>query len=163
MRVALVAQIIRCQPARLAIASLDSAVYQRFVDDRGLDRVFCGVPKQFRWLRDRIDGRCMSGLESIVRVMVEDAGLRVVPQVFFERVGVVDLLVEDCVIIETDGRANHDDVIFQRRDYHRDAVLTARNYTVLRFSYQQVMFELDEVRASVYGALRAHRAARHLG
>jgi very-short-patch-repair endonuclease len=155
-------QIVRCQPTAFAIASLDSALNQRLIRSRDLDTIFAAVPAHSRWIRGRLDGRCMSGLESIVRLMAEDLGFHVRSQVSFPGVGIVDLLVEGCVIIETDGRANHDDVIHQRRDYGRDARLTSDQFTVLRFSYQQVIFEIDSVRASLVGALRAHRATRHL-
>jgi very-short-patch-repair endonuclease len=156
-------QIVRCQPMVFAVASLDSALNQRLIQSRDLDTIFSALPMHLRAIRSRLDGRCMSGLESIVRLMAEDLGFAVRAQVAFPGVGIVDLLVEGCVIIETDGRANHDSVIHQRRDYGRDAQLTSDHFTVLRFSYQQVVFEIDTVRKSLLGALRAHRAARHLG
>lgn len=151
------AQIVRCQPRNLAVAALDSALYQKLIDARGLRRIFNRAPRRFRRLLGDLDARSMSGLESIVRLMVRDAGLACEPQVEFEGVGHVDLVVEGCVVIETDGRQNHEGVKEKRRDYARDAALAARGYIVLRFNYRQVMHQPEVVMAAIVGALRAHR------
>lgn len=99
----------------------------------------------------------MSGLETLVRLMVVEAGMACVPQVTFDGVGTVDLLIEDCVVVETDGRLGHDDPIGAVRDYRRDALLTAMGYTVLRFSYRQVMYEPETVLAAIRSAVARHR------
>lgn len=111
-----VAHIIRCQPAPLAIASVDSALYERRITPLDVERIFEALPARFQPLRCRVDGRAMSGLETIVRLMVIDAGLECEIQVRFEGIGWVDLLVDDCVVVETDGRKGHDDPVGEARD-----------------------------------------------
>jgi very-short-patch-repair endonuclease len=64
------------------------------------------------------------------------------------------MVIEGCVVVETDGRQNHEGSAEQARDYDRDMRLAARGYIVLRFNYRQVMFHRDEVMAAVLGALR---------
>ncbi len=148
--------IIRCQTRPIAVAALDSALFEGKITHLDLDRIFAAVPVKFAPLRADIDARSMSGLETITRLMVRDAGLRCDLQVHFRGVGDVDLLVEGCVVVETDGRKWHDEESAQRRDYDRDATLAARGYVVLRFNYRQVMHHPEQVTAAIVGALRSH-------
>lgn len=150
------AQIVRCQRPELAIASLDSALHKKLVPD--LDAVFALVPRKYRRLASRVDARCMSGIETLVRLMLERAGLSFEPQATFDGIGDVDFLVEDFLVIETDGRTFHKNE--QLRDYRRDAMLAARGYVVLRFDYRQVMHDPALVMAAINGALRARRAGQ---
>jgi very-short-patch-repair endonuclease len=154
------AAIIRCQPRRLAVAALDSALFEKKVDVAGLRRVFASVPDRYAPLLDDVDGQSMSGIESIVRLMVRDAGLRCEIQVRFRGIGIVDLVVERCVVIETDGRRNHDGAANQRRDYDRDLALAALGFTVVRCDYPEVMHHPERVLAAILGALRSHRNFR---
>lgn len=149
--------VIRCVPRPVAVAALDSALFERKIALSDLNRIFAAVPAKFAPLRDDIDARSMSGLETIVRLMVRDAGLRCELQSHFRGVGDVDLLVEGCVVVETDGRKWHDEEPVQRRDYDRDGALAARGYIVLRFNYRQIMYHPEQVMAAILGALRSHR------
>ena len=103
----------------------------------------------------------MSGIETILRVGLKDAGLGCDIQVRVPGVGKVDIIVEGCIAIETDGRAFHDTPRAREHDYARDLALTRAGYTVLRFSYRQVMFELPDVLIAIRTAL-ANRATRDL-
>lgn len=150
------AHLIRCQPRSIAVAALDSALHTGAITRGGLRRILDAVPAGFAGLAADVDHRAMSGLESIVRLLLKDAGLAVEPQVSFPGVGAVDLVVEDCVVVETDGKEFHDAPEFRKRDYRRDARLAALEYTVLRFDFEQVMFQPEEVLAAVHGSLRAH-------
>lgn len=147
------AHIIRCQPEHLAIAALDSAAYQRIVSEAALDKLFTALPVKYRRYRRRVDARSMSGLETIVRLMMLDAGLGCEPQVHFPGIGYVDLLVEGCVVVETDGRLGHGDAPGSARDYDRDVALAAIGYIVLRFNYRQVMYSPEVIMSAVRGAL----------
>jgi hypothetical protein len=159
-RIDSLAQIIRCQPRMIAVAALDSALHQRLISRADLDRIFAALPARFAALRDEIDARCMSGIETIVRLLCLDAGVRCIPQVHFPGIGTVDFVLEGCVVVETDGHTGHASDSDQKRDYDRDAALAARGYIVLRFNYRQVMFQPELVMAAIRGALRAHRATR---
>lgn len=152
------AQIVRCQPRHLAVAALDSALNQGLIDERAVRRIFKAVPRRFAGLSDDLDGRSQSGLETLVRLLVRDASLACELQVHFEGIGHVDLVVEGCVVVETDGHKNHDGAREKRRDYARDAALAALGYIVLRFNYRQVVHEPEVVMRAIRGALLAHRA-----
>src|SRR5690606_20062575 len=104
-------------------------------------RLFATLPTKLQSLRCEVDGRAMSGLETIVRLMAKEAGFHCDAQVRFDGIGSVDLVVDGCVVVETDGRKGHDDPEGEARDYARDAALAERGYTVLRFNYAQVMYE----------------------
>jgi very-short-patch-repair endonuclease len=97
-----------------------------------------------------------------VRVLLLDLGLAVRPQVPFGGVGRVDLLVERWVIVETDGAEFHDGTV-SPRDRRRDAALASRGYTVLRFRYAQVIFDLGSVANAVISAVEVHRRVRNSG
>jgi very-short-patch-repair endonuclease len=99
------------------------------------------------------DGRAESGTETIVRCLLTIAGLRVRPQVDIAGVGRVDLLVEDRVVVEVDGREWHDDPGRFAVDRRRDVRATIGRYRVLRFSWFQVLFRWSEVEAAVFAAL----------
>jgi very-short-patch-repair endonuclease len=149
--------IARCQPRGLALASFDSAVYQRLVGPSELEMIFAVLPAKVAHLRPLIDGRCMSGIETLVRVMLLDAGIPFEVQVGFRGVGTVDFLVAGCVVVETDGHLGHDDLTSRLRDYQRDAALVRLGYVVVRLNYVQVMFDPAGALATIIAALRSHR------
>jgi very-short-patch-repair endonuclease len=157
------AAIIRCQPRRIAVAALDSALFEKKIGTAELRQIFANLPSRYASIFGDVDGRSMSGIESIVRLLVRDFGLRCEIQVRFRGIGVVDLVVEGCVVIETDGRGNHDGVANQRRDYDRDLALAALGFGVVRCDYREVMHHPDRVLAAILGALRSHRRFRGTG
>lgn len=151
------AQAIRCQPAEVAVAALDSALYQRLVTAKQVAAIFASLPRRFAPLEALVEPRCMSGIESIIRLELVSLGIPFEVQVRFDRVGFVDFLVAGCVVVEVDGREYHEGEVPTARDYTRDAYLAAREYIVVRLNYRQVMFERELAIAAILGALRAHR------
>lgn len=108
------------------------------------------------------NGLAESGLESIVRLLAVDLGLSVAIQVRFPRLARADLLIEGWVIVETDGDEFHDEKV-TTKDRRRDAALVARGYTVLRFRYAQVVYELESVARAIAAAVGGHRRIRNAG
>jgi len=150
-------QAIRCQPADYAVAALDSARNQRLVTAGEVADIFTAVPQRLRPLHALIEPRCMSGIETIIRMSLLDLGIPFDVQVRFARVGTVDFVVAGCVIVEVDGREYHEGEVPAARDYARDAYLAAQQYIVVRLNYRQVMFDRELAMAAILGALRAHR------
>ncbi len=73
---------------------------------------------------------------------------------------VIDMLDPEArVAVEFDGRAFHNDDAARRRDLERDALLAARGYVVLRFTYEDVMTRPAWCRTQVMGAVRARLPA----
>lgn len=154
------AHLIRCQPEHLAIAAIDSALHEGIVRLSQLDAVFASVPAKYRRYRQGVDARAMSGLETIARLLLLEAGLSCSPQVHFRGIGDVDLVVEGCIVVETDGQLWHTEEAYVARDYDRDIALAALGFVVLRFNYRQVMFSPDVVLGAVRGALAARSSGK---
>ncbi|MFJ6001055.1 DUF559 domain-containing protein [Arthrobacter sp. NPDC092385] len=94
-----------------------------------------------------------SAIEVAARLLLRGAGLRVRSQVPIKGVGRVDFLVEDCLVVEIDGAAFHSDRKALRRDRGRNNMTVIAGYTVLRFCYEDVMFQPGDVLALVLEAI----------
>ncbi len=125
-------QSVICQSPRAAIATLDSALHLGLIDTDGLDELFRLVPRRRRALRALVDGRCESGPETFVRLLLRSLGLRFECQVWIEGVGRVDFVVEGWLVIECDSRAHHGGWEAQVADRRRDLALAALGYASIR-------------------------------
>jgi very-short-patch-repair endonuclease len=94
-----------------------------------------------------------SPIEVVTRLLLRGAGLGVRSQVRIAGVGRVDFLVEECLVVEIDGAAFHSDRRAVRRDRMRNNMTVIGGYTVLRFCYEDVMFQPEELLAMVFKAL----------
>jgi very-short-patch-repair endonuclease len=147
-------RVVRCQPRRYAIAVIDSVLHRARLTTGELDALMGLLPRASRLSRGEFDGRAESGVESLVRVALRDAGLALEPQVWIPGVGRVDLLVEGRVIVEVDGRAWHRDQ--QSRDYRRDLEAAAGGYMVIRVDYEHAIGHEQIVVDAVLRALRGY-------
>ena len=111
------------------------------------------VPRGFAAARDRVVAGADSGLETLVRVRLEDLGLRVRAQV---RCGVwpCDLVVGEWLVIELDGFAFHSSRAALDRDAAKGRDLALAGYTLLRFTYDDVMHRWPECLAQIEAAVR---------
>lgn len=96
-----------------------------------------------------------SGLESITRFRLFRLGITVEGQVQVPGVGVVDLVIGDRLIIELDGKDNHDGASKRHKDLRRDALAAALGYETLRFDYALVLYEWDLVEDAILAKLAA--------
>lgn len=152
-----------CLEPWLAVAAFDSAVNRGDVSAATLARSLAGAPQRVRDLARLIDPSAQSGLETIVRLLVGALGFGVRSQVRYRGIGVVDLVVEGWVVIETDGSEHHDDAIVASRDRRRDALHAAEGRTALRFRYAQVVHDLASVAEAIIGAVETHRHVTNSG
>jgi len=146
-------QIYRCRGGEAFFVALESA---RRLGLIGLDGL--------RWVRrrtdaagrDLIDFSCAdadSGLESLVRLRLRGYGWTVRAQVRFIGSGVLDLMIDDWLIIETDGKANHDDESHRHRDLVRDATAAMWGHATLRFDYAMVIHDWELVERAIVGMM----------
>lgn len=149
---------VRCQEPWFAIASLDSALRSGYLQGHQLDAVFFHLPRRHQYLRALIDARCESGLETIFRLLMRDAGIAVELQVSVAGVGRVDFVVAGCIVVETDGAEFHGAATAER-DYDRDLRLAELGYVVIRLNYRQIMYEQPRILAAIR-ALAARTATR---
>lgn len=147
--------VFRSEEPERALAVVDSALHHRHLLREDLAALAAMLPQRLQHFPALADGSAQSGTETIVRVRLRFAGLRVVPQATVAGMGHGDLLVEDRVLVEVDGREWHDDDERFEEDRRRDLVATLGRYRVLRFSWYQVLFRWPEVEAAVFAALRA--------
>lgn len=143
------AQAIRCQPPRSAVATLDSAWHQGLVDEADIDEVFARVPRRFQVLRRLLDPRAEAGTESLVRLILRQLGCRIELQVRIEGVGRVDLLVDGWLIVECDSERFHGTWDAHKNDRRRDMAALERGYTTLRLLAEDILYHPDRVRTAL--------------
>jgi very-short-patch-repair endonuclease len=102
------------------------------------------------------DGRADNPFESVLRSICETVpGLTVVPQQWVGRVGRVDLLAEElCLVIEADSWEFHGSQEAFHKDIRRYTAFARLGYLVVRFTWYEVMFEQDYVRAVLTDLVR---------
>jgi very-short-patch-repair endonuclease len=144
---------VRCQPARHAIASLDSALNKGVLSSDELGEIFAALPEQYQVLRRFVDGRAQAGTETLVRLAVLGLNCSVDLQVEFEGVGFVDLLVDGWLVIECDSKQFHSDWKQQVKDYRRDLELARRGYCVLRLTAEDILYHPEIVLDALRGLL----------
>ena len=116
-------------------------------------RVRAALPASARWLVDLARPDAESGLESLVRLRLHLIGVEVRTQVAVAGVGRVDFVIEGRVILEADGRENHDGPSQRHRDLMRDAAASRLGFETLRFDYAMILHTWDVVVAAVMAAL----------
>lgn len=144
---------VRCQPARYAIASIDSALNKGHIRTEHLAELFAALPQRYGVLRSFVDGRAQSGPETLVRLMLIALGHAVELQVPFEGVGFVDILVDGWLVIECDSKAHHSSWRQQLKDYRRDLALAQAGHPVLRLTAQDILYRPEAVHAALRGLL----------
>ncbi len=115
---------------------------------------------QARACADRASDQSDSGLETILVVRLSPWGLLMRQQVVL--LGrPVDLLIGERLVIQVDGFAHHSTSAQRSKDVAFDAELVLMGYTVLRFTYAQVMHDWPLVERTIARAIAAgaHLAA----
>ena len=135
--------IVRTQPTIVAFAVLESALHLGLVTRTSLRRL--DLPRRLR-AADRLSE---SGGESLLRFRLLSQRVAFRQQVQVPRVGRVDFVVGERLVVEVDGAAFHTGRDEFEEDRRRDAVLAALGYRVLRFSYRQVEGRWPEVSAAL--------------
>jgi very-short-patch-repair endonuclease len=150
--------LVRCLPALDAVVALDSAVRQRLVRVNALHCRLRGPGSvEARRRLGLVDGRSGSVIETVLRLALRQAGLPVDCQVLVPGVGRVDLVVAGWLVVEVDGFAFHSERKDYRNDRRRTNRLVQAGYTVLRFTYEDVMFRLPETLSAVQAVLAQGR------
>lgn len=146
-------QILACAGVEAFFVALESARRAGIVG-----------PAALRWLTSHIgdEGReavalsrddADSGLESLLRWRLRHHGLTVRTQVRIASVGVVDVLIGERLIAETDGKANHDSPSLRHKDLLRDAHAALWGYVTLRFDYAMIVHEWELVESAILASV----------
>jgi very-short-patch-repair endonuclease len=152
-------QILTCRGIVDFFVALESALRKGLITKAGLAWLRTHSSDAARDAIAYARGDADSGLESLFRWRLRGLGLRIRSQVTIVGVGRVDFLIGDRLIVEIDGRENHDGEGERHKDLVRDTAAAAWDYVTLRFDYAQVVHDWE----SVETAIRAQVAAkRHL-
>lgn len=152
LEVALV-HFLRCAGDEAFFAAYESALRLRLLSVAARTRIREAIPASARWLVDLARSDADSGLESLLRLRLHLLGIRLDRQVAIEGVGRVDFVLAGLLILEVDGRGNHDGAGKRHKDLVRDAAASARGFETLRFDYAQVVHDWGTVQSAILAAL----------
>lgn len=145
-----------CQPYEHALAIWESALNARLVD---LDRL---AALRLRPAARRVLADCTpfadSGLETLFRIRLRWLRVPIRSQIWLHGHR-VDFLIGDRLVVQIDG-AHHSGAQRAEDDRH-DAELRLRGYSVLRFTYAQVMHQWPMVQEQIQRAVAVglHRSS----
>jgi len=149
--------VAHCLPRREALMVWESAVRKKLTDP--------AVLRGVAWRRDEaaelaalVSPLSDSGLETRFVDGMRAVGVTVAQQVWIDG-HPVDGLIGDSLAVQIDGFAHHRTAADRRRDLAADARLVLRGFVVLRFDYQQILFDWDFVLDTMLTAIAqgAHR------
>lgn len=149
---------LRCRPVHEAVVMVESAVRRgdtvlSFLFDR-LDGDRNGKAREALRL---VTGCAESPIEVVARLLFTAAGFHVQTQVRINGVGRVDFLLDGFLVVEIDGAAFHSDRKALRRDHRRNNATLLSGYVILRYGYEDVMFEQEAMLDQIRSALRRGR------
>lgn len=151
---------LHCLPERESLVMVQSAVGRRDIE---LDFLYAKLHGRrngrARAVLDLVIPRADSVLEVLANMHFQRAGLRVRRHVFIPGVGEVDFLIEDCLVVETDG-STHFEPKAVKRDQRRNNRSILGGYLVLRYYYADVVHSPDEMVAEVLAVLELRRMGK---
>lgn len=148
----------RCSGDEAFFAAFESAWNRGLLSRAARARIRASLPEGARWLVDLARGDAQSGLESLLRLRLHILGIRLDCQVQIVGVGRVDFVVEGLLILEADGKDNHDGPSKRHKDLIRDAAASALGYETLHFDYAQIIHDWVTVQAAIIAAVARLRA-----
>ena len=154
---------LQCLPELESLVLVQSAVGR---GDISLDFLYAKASGRrngkVRAVLDQLIPRADSLLEVLTNTHFARAGLRVRRHVFIPGVGEVDFLVEECLVVETDGRT-HFEPKSVKRDQRRNNASMLGGYLVLRYYYDDVVHAPEAMVAEVLTVLELWRRGKSNG
>jgi len=144
-----------------AIAALDWALHTGQIDRIDFERVVHHLPANRRAIRDWVDERCESLPESLTRTRLRLLGYAVDIQVRLNDFERIDLVVDECVGIETDGKKYHLETF--DADRTKDVDITIADLHPLRPSADMVFRRWPRIVLAVERAIAARAPACSCG
>lgn len=154
---------LRCLPEIEALVMVQCAAQSGDVTVDFLRRKLPGNRNaRARAVLDWVIPRADSLLEVLANYHFRRAGLQVRRHVEVPGVGEVDFLVEECLVVETDG-ATHLEPRQVKKDRKRNNATVAGGYLVLRFGYDDVVHHPLRMMERVMGVLELSRRGAFSG
>ena len=151
---AAILHLMTCAREDDAIATIDSALNSGLLPAEELPALRAIAPVGKRSLLDRADGRSQSGLETKTRVSTRRLRVQVRSQVAIPRVGRVDTVVGERLVLESDGHRYHSSLEQFHEDRRRDLELAAQGYLCLRLDNHQIMHDWPRTEVVVLSLIR---------
>lgn len=143
--------VSECLPRESALTVWESAVRRGDIGIELLRRVDWQSSRA-RAVAEACSALSDSGLETLFLARLAPFGLSIRQQVWIDG-HPVDFLVGERLVVQIDGFEHHSSPADRRRDIAADARLSLLGYTVIRFDYQQVMFDWPLVERTVVTAV----------
>jgi len=153
------AHIARCQSVEAAVASFDSAVRLGLVTLEELQQLASVHRGRFAEVVAFVTGNADSGLETLTRLRLGQAGIACREQVVIDG-HPVDLLIGDRLVIQLDGKQHLKDPVQLARDRRQDRRLRQMGYTVLRYGYAEIVHGWDATLAQILACMGGGAHAR---
>lgn len=156
-------QIGICMGEEPFFVALESALRHSKLPDGDVRWLRRRLPEPMRWMLRFARADADSGLESLIRLRMHRVGVDMRSQVLIDGVGEVDFVIGDRLIIEADGKENHDDdpsrpaprSSLRHKDLVRDAKAAALGYETLRFDYALIVHAWPVVEAAILAKVAA--------
>lgn len=148
-------EILRCAGPEAFFVALESARSLRRVRGGDLVQLRSSIPQRHRWIVDLARADAESGLESLLRFRLHACGIELVSQVDVPGVGRVDFVLGDRLILEVDGKPNHESPPKRHKDYVRDAIAAGLGFDTLRFDYALVVHDWPTVLGAILAKIDA--------
>ena len=153
-----IARLVMCADLEAAVVTIDSALNtnlgsRRVLEEFELAEILRELPSKYRHIETLVDPASQSGTETLARLRLRRCGLQLRTQVAIANVGTVDLLIGERLVLELDSRTHHLGTNYEK-DRSRDLELFRQGFTVIRVSYQRVMFDWSSVEAAILEAVR---------
>lgn len=150
-------QVLGCYGVEAFFVAVESALSQGLLKADGIRWLRRHTNRAARDALDLARGDADSGLESLLRWRIRHLDVGIRSQVAIASVGVVDFLIGDRLIVEVDGRENHDGETKRHKDLVRDANAAMWGYVTLRFDYAMIVHDWEIVERAIAAQLEASR------
>ncbi|MGY1552979.1 endonuclease domain-containing protein [Microbacterium sp. A588] len=145
------AHLAQCLTYEDAVSVWESAAKAERLDPESL-RTVHWPDAASRACANAVTGLSDSGLETVFVVRLSTWGVPIRQQVRLAGHN-VDVLIGTHLVVQLDGFAFHSSSADRTRDVRHDAQLRLRGYTVLRFTYAQVIHDWAYVEATIAAAI----------
>lgn len=144
----------RCLTRLHQLIAVDAALAQGILAAEDIDGMTITPRRRRAWLRRFANAGSQSPPETKVRVALLKAELRVEVQVIMPSLGRADMVVNDALVVEVDGRTYHMNERSFENDRRRDRVaLGVYGLPTIRFTRHDVDSDIHAVVADVKAAL----------
>jgi very-short-patch-repair endonuclease len=151
---AAILNLITCIDEDDAVVTIDSALNLGLLAEDDLPTLRALAPVGKRAVFARVDGRSQSGLETKTRLSMRRRNVPVRTQVLVPRVGRVDEVIGERMVLETDGYRYHSSIEQFHEDRRRDLELARQEYLCIRLDNHQIMDDWPRTEAALFEMIR---------